>query len=151
MKPDCAITVQSAGVCARQETCCRIPDAVPPSLPMPPPSLAAPLLKYLVAHLVRDARDGGALVDPALAGYLRALHEVAVADDGKDHDESDSLGDVAALVTVSQLAERSGYSCRTLRHWAASGRLAARRVGRTWLIDPDSIRRTDDHPPPDVP
>jgi hypothetical protein len=73
---------------------------------------------------------------PGLAAYLRSLAEAAgtVADD----DESGSLH-LPAMVRVSQLAERSGYSCRTLRRWAATGRLTARRVGRTWVIDPDSL------------
>lgn len=108
-----------------------------------PDELAGPLLRYLVRHLVRDARDGGAVVLPGLAGYLRDLAEVdragTVADDGQECEESGSLKSVTAMVTVSQMAERSGFSCRSLRRWAASGRLRARRAGRTWLIDPESI------------
>jgi excisionase family DNA binding protein len=108
--------------------------------PLPSPSLSGPLLRYLVRHLVRDARDGGGLAHPDLAAYLRALAEAdgTVADDGHDDDDSGSL-DLPVMATVAQLAERSGYSCRTLRRWAASGRLTARQVGRVWLIDPDSL------------
>lgn len=108
-----------------------------------PDELAGPLLRYLVRHLVRDARDGGAVALPGLAGYLRDLAEAdrgaTVADDGHERDVPGSLDGVTAMVTVSQMAERSGYSCRSLRRWAASGRLRARRAGRTWLIDPDSM------------
>lgn len=46
-------------------------------LPLPPVELAAPLLAYLLQHLVRDARDGGAVVLPGLAAYLRQLAEAA--------------------------------------------------------------------------
>lgn len=125
---------------AAQEVCKRSASDETSDVPMPPPSLAGPLLRYLVAHLVRDARDGGAVALPGLAAYLRQLAEAAgtVADDGHDQGDSDSL-DLPAMVTVAELAEQSGHSCRTLRRWAASGRLTARRAGRTWVIDPDSL------------
>lgn len=107
---------------------------------MPPATLAGPLLRYLVGHLVRDARDGGAVALPGLTGYLRELADAAaeqVADDGHDHDDSDKLRD---MITVAELAEMSGYPTRTLRRWAAGGRLRARRAGRTWLVDPESLK-----------
>jgi hypothetical protein len=142
MKPDRAISVQSAGVCARQEASHRIPDAVAGSV-IVPPELAGVVLRALVRALAERVRTDGGTPSPACRVLLAELHEATrrpVADVGNEEPPPVSLDLVTGMVTVAQLAEESGHSPRTLRHWAAGGRLVARRVGRTWLVDPDSLR-----------
>lgn len=130
----------SAGHEAREERSSDETSDAQRAVPLPSSALAGPLLGYLVRHLARDARDGGAVALPGLADYLRALAEAArpVADSGNDEPSPATL-DAAGLLTVAQLAEVSGHPPRTLRHWAACGRLTARRIGRQWLIDPTSL------------
>lgn len=106
-----------------------------------PDELASEVLRALVRDLAERVRTHGGAVSPACRTLLSQLYDAArtpVADDGNDETPPATL-DVSAMVTVSQLAERSGYSCRTLRHWAAGGRLRSVRAGRTWLIDPKSL------------
>jgi excisionase family DNA binding protein len=106
-----------------------------------PDELASEVLRALVRDLAERVRTHGGAVSPACRTLLSQLYDASrgpVADDGQGPGESDRL-DVPAMATTAQLAERSGYSCRTLRRWAASGRLTARRVGRSWLIDSDSL------------
>jgi excisionase family DNA binding protein len=43
--------------------------------------------------------------------------------------------------TAGQVAELLGVDERTVRRWAAKGRLPARREGRAWLIAPAGVRR----------
>lgn len=108
-----------------------------------PPQLAAPLLRLLVRALVREAReDGGHGQIPAgLEAFLRSLDAASgvLAARGKDDDVPEKI-EGTGMVTVAQLSEYSGFPPRTLRHWAARGRVRAVRAGRTWLIDPESLR-----------
>ena len=107
-----------------------------------PPDLAGGLLWLLVRALKREVRDDGGIIPPGLEPFLRDLHEAAeaapVADDGNVEQTPGTI-DVMAMVTVAQLSATSGHPHRTLRHWAATGRIRAHRAGRTWLIDPDSL------------
>lgn len=42
---------------------------------------------------------------------------------------------------INNVAKRTGVSERTLRHWAATGRLPAKRAGKKiWVFDPDAIK-----------
>ncbi|MFC5748907.1 helix-turn-helix domain-containing protein [Actinomadura rugatobispora] len=109
-----------------------------------PPGLAGPLLRVLVRALAREVREDGGMIPPGLAPFLSELAAVAdrppVADNG-NRGEAAEMIDGAGWVTVAQLAADSGHPARTLRHWASTGRLQARRVARTWLIDPESLKR----------
>ncbi|MBD2897251.1 hypothetical protein amrb99_62100 [Actinomadura sp. RB99] len=108
-----------------------------------PASLCGPLLAYLTRALTRDVRDGGARIPPDLVAFLRALHNATepapLADHGNNGEAPETI-EGTGWSTVAQLAAYSGHPPRTLRHWAAAGRVRARRVGRTWLIDPDSLK-----------
>lgn len=120
------------------------PDAGPVSVP---PALAGPLLRVLVRALVREAREDGGQVPAGIADFLRALDAAArrpVADDGHDHEPLDMIGCVTGWASVAQLAEHTGHPPRTLCRWAAGGRVRAVRVGRTWLIDPESMKGRHD-------
>ncbi|RAY13604.1 hypothetical protein DPM19_18165 [Actinomadura craniellae] len=109
-----------------------------------PAALVGPLLRVLVRALAREAREGGGgVIPPGIAEFLRALHEATdpppVADGGNTEDPPDSIEGMA-MVTVAQLAASSGFPSRTLRYWAAAGRVRAVRAGNTWLIDPESLK-----------
>lgn len=106
-----------------------------------PAELAGPLLPFLVRALAREVRENGALVPEGMLAFLRELRDAEgpVADDGQTDDVPETI-ESAGMVTVAQLAEQSGFPSRSLRRWAASGRVRAVRVGRQWLLDPDSLR-----------
>lgn len=108
-----------------------------------PPALARPLLRVLVRALTREAREDGGTVPPGIAPFLADLAAVAdgppLADSGNGDDAPETI-EVAGWSTVAQLAAYSGHPPRTLRHWAAAGRVRAHRVGRAWLIDPESLK-----------
>lgn len=109
---------------------------------MVPPGLAGPLLRVLMRALAREAREDGGLVPPGIAGFLAdlaAAERGPVADDGNTDEAPDTI-EGSGWSTVAQLAAYSGHPPRTLRHWAAAGRVRAHRVGRTWLIDPESLK-----------
>ncbi|MBO2456557.1 hypothetical protein [Actinomadura violacea] len=107
-----------------------------------PAALCGPLLAYLTRALTRDVRDAGARIPPDLVAFLRTLHNATEPPPLADHgnpDEAPETIEGTGWSTVAQLAAYSGHPARTLRHWAAAGRVRARRMGRTWLIDPDSL------------
>ncbi len=105
-----------------------------------PAKLVGPLLAFLVRTLKREVRENGGLVTREMAAFLRELQaaEGSVADDGQIEEPPEMIESVG-MVTVAQLAELSGFPPRTLRRWAAGGRVRAVRVGTQWLIDPASI------------
>ncbi len=45
-----------------------------------------------------------------------------------------------ALMDVEQFAARVGVGPATVRRWAASGEVPARRMGRRWMIDAAAVR-----------
>lgn len=109
-----------------------------------PPAMVAPLLRFLVRALAREIRENGGSIPVGMADFLHALQsgaELPVAVDGHPQDCPDMIEGMGrvAYATVAQLAELSGFSPRTLRRWAAAGRVRAMRAGRTWLIDPESL------------
>lgn len=106
-----------------------------------PAELAGPLLPFLVRALTREVRENGGLVPEGMPAFLRALQaeEVPVTDDGQIEDLPEKIESVG-MVTVAQLAEQSGFPSRSLRRWAAGGRVRAMRVGPIWLVDPESLK-----------
>jgi excisionase family DNA binding protein len=108
-----------------------------------PPGLTGPLLRVLVRALTREVREDGGVVPPGIAVFLRALQAAVdgppVADDGNAEDRPETI-EIAEMATVAELAEHTGHPARTLRHWAATGRVRAYRAGRVWLIDPGSLK-----------
>lgn len=144
MKPDRAISVPSTDVGAGQQASHRIPDAVPYSV-IVPHELCAEVLRALVAHVTQRARVDGVAASPACSALLSALYAASrnpdgrVAGDGNDEVPPARL-DVTGMSTVARVAEESGFPPRTIRYWAARGRITACRVGRVWLIDPESLK-----------
>jgi excisionase family DNA binding protein len=107
------------------------------------PVIAALVLRAVVRDLTDAVRLDGVSVSPRCRRLLSLLYAAArpreLAANGKDHDPAETI-EITGTVTVAQLAEQSGHSPRTLRHWAATGRVRAHRAGRTWLIDPESLK-----------
>jgi excisionase family DNA binding protein len=48
------------------------------------------------------------------------------------------------LIDVATAAERTGYSRRALRYWAAEGRIDAQKVGGAWVFPETEIDHLDD-------
>lgn len=137
MTPDCAITVQSAGVCARQETCCRIPDAVPPHSVAVPASVAADVLRLLVLGLDALVRKDGGRVAPRAHALLLELHRAAQAYEEGPPVPSPELTEPATAtveVSVADAAGVIGASREYTRRLCRAGVLPARRIGREWLV-----------------
>ena len=53
-------------------------------------------------------------------------------------------GVVSSRVTIEVAAKASTIPARTLRRWAAEGRLTTERRGREWLIDPVELVQLED-------
>jgi hypothetical protein len=107
-----------------------------------PDELAGPLLSHLVRSLGREVRESGGLISREMLVFLRDLQaiESPVADDGPAEGAPEMIEEVMGLLTVSQLAEQSGYGARTIRRWAAGGMVRAVRAGPVWLVDPESLK-----------
>jgi len=62
-----------------------------------------------------------------------------------EHTNNLAMGNGQRLLRVNNVVRRTGISERTIRHWAATGRLAAVRIGKKiWAFDPtvvDAITR----------
>jgi excisionase family DNA binding protein len=103
-----------------------------------PAELCRPLARAAIVGLAVIAhKDGGLMPTPGMAALLAKLTM------SSERHPSDSMGhEITPLtgsewLTVSEAAERTGLSRRSVQR-LAGGRLRARRVGRSWLIDPDS-------------
>jgi excisionase family DNA binding protein len=51
------------------------------------------------------------------------------------------------LIDVATAAERTGYSRRALRKWAANGKIDAQKVGGAWVFPETEIGRLGDREP----
>jgi excisionase family DNA binding protein len=121
-----------------------------------PAAVAGELLAAAVRDLTARARRDGLLVSARAARVLQALHEAA-----ERHDEdqaataatSDSgsppapTSTVGAAVTVTEAAAQLECSPRWVRYLAETGRIAGRRTGRVWLLDPASLDTYRRHRP----
>jgi excisionase family DNA binding protein len=97
-----------------------------------PPELARVVARLAVLGLAEmSRRDGGAPRVPGLAALLTELS-------ARGH-EPPTVASCLPLSTSREAAALLGLSCRSARRLAASGRLIARRQGRDWLIDRESI------------
>lgn len=102
-----------------------------------PGELAADLARLAVLGARAIQRDSGGLV--LVPGMAALLAKLATAPSGGEVRTVASSH--PAWLSVRQASEVSGYSARWLREMAHGGQVIARRAGRDWLIDPDSIRR----------
>ncbi|MBT2207026.1 excisionase family DNA-binding protein [Actinomadura sp. NEAU-AAG7] len=114
-----------------------------------PPGLERPLLRVLVRALAREVRVDGGIVPPGIAPFLADLAAVA---DQPDEPYQPGAGSAAGTppeppamveISVRTAAEDMGASPEYVRRLCRDGRLRARRVGRTWLIDPTSLTREE--------
>jgi len=49
-----------------------------------------------------------------------------------------------SLIDIATAAERTGYTRRALRKWAAKGKIDAQKVGGAWVFPETEIDRLDD-------
>lgn len=118
------------------------------------PAFAGELLRLAEIGLtVRVRADGGEL-SPAGRALLFDLHSANVRhleQQAAAISARGSTGPAASSVelTTNQAAALLECSTRHARHLACTGRIAARRSGRDWLIDPVSLDsyRTGSAPP----
>lgn len=89
----------------------------------------AMVLRVGLVEVTAYGRRNGMAVDTAPA--RRLLTEL-----GRVRPQTGPAGD--PWVTIGAV---EGTSARSLRRWAASGRIRAKRVGRTWLVHREDVRR----------
>lgn len=102
-----------------------------------PAQLAADLARLAVIGARAIQRDSGGLVlVPGMAALLARLATFASETPAR------TVGCISAeWVSAGEAAAIAGLSVQRIRGLARDGRLIARRAGRNWLIDPDSIPR----------
>ncbi|MFG2021100.1 helix-turn-helix domain-containing protein [Actinomadura geliboluensis] len=107
-----------------------------------PPALARPLRDLLSDHVVYRARVNGVTVSPVLLGFLADLDAVVEppAPGSAAGTSSAPSATVEAVMTVTEVAGLMGASPEYVRRLCRRGRLRARRPGREWLIDPESLK-----------
>lgn len=107
-----------------------------------PPALARPLLRFLVRALTREAREDGGALPPGIASFLADLAALVDAPPAGSADGTTSApsATVEPVMTATEVARSMGASPEYVRRLCRSGRLRARRPGREWLIDPESLK-----------
>ena len=91
----------------------------------------------------RDHRGEDRELDEALVALkvIAAMWRTAVADCGQDPPSPRQGGHSSAVSgwSTRQAAKRLGCSDRTVRWAIANGRLAAKRIGAGWVLDPEEV------------
>lgn len=103
------------------------------------------LLRASMAGVSTRMRDGGRL-PPYAAGVLQRLAAVADSDppawlaaSSASGTSSRTVDHVDRFVPAASAAERAGVSAEYVRRLARQGRIRRTRVGRIWLVDPESL------------
>ncbi|MGI5325520.1 helix-turn-helix domain-containing protein [Actinomadura nitritigenes] len=111
---------------------------------MVPVSLCGPLLRVLMRALTREAREDGGTIPPGITGFLSDL--AAATDRTPPGSAAGTDPGVPGTVEVSaaEMAEAMGASREYVRRLCRDGRLPARRIGRTWLIEIERNRVAED-------
>lgn len=83
--------------------------------------------------------------DPDAYVVLAALHLAALrSDSGTDSVAGQRKTEQSEVwISTSEAAETLGVTDRCIRNWCRSGRLTARRVGKTWLINDHTLPLKD--------
>jgi excisionase family DNA binding protein len=104
------------------------------------PEAARYLLGLVTRALLPEMRGGGVSLTPLGRTVLTELHQASVATPGFA-DETSPAGSPTVELAVVDAARVIGSSVQWVRRLASSGEVAARRVGRSWLIDADDLDR----------
>lgn len=103
------------------------------------------LLRASMAGVDTGIRAGGRLPTYA-AEVLRRLADIADSDPpawqavgSVNGTARSSVGDVDRFVPTAAAAASSGVSAEYVRRLARSGRIRHTKVGRAWLVDPESL------------
>jgi len=112
-----------------------------------PDADAGELLRLVLLGLRVKARRTGAVASPRLVELLRDLHEAELRHHARVPAPTFAIETSRAapatldgdVLSVAEAAKTLGCSHVWVRVLARSGRLRARRAGRTWLIDRASL------------
>lgn len=108
-----------------------------------PDALAGEVLRRLVRDLERETRQSGARVSLRCSVLLLALHRAAERYErgpGTGAEQGTSPAEPTSVeISVADAAELLGCSATWITRLARGGRIAGRRVGRTWLLDRASL------------
>lgn len=101
-----------------------------------PAKLAGAVLRILLRDVTARLPVDKGKVSPPVQSLLWALNEAAGQAEALagSEDGTPGAGPVSVEISTSQAAEALGCSPEYARRLARSGRLPARRLGRTWLI-----------------
>lgn len=103
-----------------------------------PPALADEVLRRLVRDMTREARESGCTATPGARRLVEALFVAKQRHEGRqapDQSSSECGTSARNFASVSDMATRMGCSESYVRRLARQGRIPARRVGSTWLIE----------------
>lgn len=102
-----------------------------------PPALAGEVLRIVLRDLSSRVRADGGELSVGVRELLWGLHAAAAGVEQRagSVDGTSGGGPVRVEVGISDAAARLGCSPEYARRLARGGRLSARRVGRTWLVD----------------
>jgi len=108
--------------------------------------VAAQLDRDVLDHYRRNHRGTDREVDETLIAIriaaLLYVGRASVSDPGQNHAPPPATG--ASWLTVQDAASKLGCSPRSIRRSINNGRLAARRVGPLWLINPTELHQHAD-------
>jgi excisionase family DNA binding protein len=100
-----------------------------------PPALAGEVLRCLLRDLSARVRADGGELSAGVRGLLWGLHAAAVEAEASSVPGTLEAAAARVEIGISDAAQRLGCSPEYVRRLARRGRLSARRVGRTWLVD----------------
>jgi excisionase family DNA binding protein len=101
------------------------------------PALAGEVLRCLLRDLAGRVRADGGELAAGVRELLWGLHAAATEAEQQASSVGGTLqaSPVRVEIGISDAAQRLGCSPEYARRLARRGRLSARRVGRTWLVD----------------
>lgn len=94
-------------------------------------------MKVMVLRLIEYEFDDQSVADENLA---RMVHSLNVGNmKMRSSIIQRPFGPPVREVTVDLAAEATGRPISTVRRWAALGKITARKVGKAWLVDANSL------------
>lgn len=105
------------------------------------PGVEVDVTVALVRNGLRQAQADEIMVTAAAEKVARAWVEAGNRNPAESGRPGAAEPAPSGLMTVTEAADRVGRSERTVRSWAASGRLPSAQLrGRLWLVDPIEVQ-----------